>query len=267
MLGDPPNELEATLTGLERGLTVAAIAASPLRCCSPEDVVAQVRSNPDFADFDNVPVRREGRIVGLLQPGKQDPVKRAVDAMISLSDTPLVSGAEPLLDFILHMEEHSGWLVVRGREIDAIVTRSDLLKLPVRIVAFTLIAHLEQLLNQLIRAERPDDSWLNDLEPKWRQRTEKRHKDLSSQNLNLEKLEAATLLSKIQVAQAILGPDSTIEGDLNGIEDLRNDLAHARDIIDKGEEGVAQFIGRLGRARDWCRELARRASPESRLSQ
>ena len=263
---DFSNELETTLSGLERGLTVSAIAASPLRCCEPHDSIDDVWSGLDLAEFDHVPVQQNGRIVGLLRPAYHDPVDLAGDVMIPLSDAPLVSGAEPLITFMPHMEEHSGFLVVRGCEIDAIVTRSDLQKLPVRIVAFTLIAHLEQLLNQLIRAKRPDNAWLQDLDVKWREKTKEQHSRLEQQNLHLELLEAASLLSKIQVAQVILGPDSTIGDDLKGIEDLRNDLAHARGIIAASEDGVRQFVRRIERAKKWCRELARLLGSESRIS-
>ena len=41
-------------------------------------------------------------------------------------------------------------LVVRETEISGIVTRSDLLKLPVRVLAFAMITHLERVLAEVI---------------------------------------------------------------------------------------------------------------------
>lgn len=86
--------------------------------------------------------------------------------MLPLSDRMLVAANMPMLDFIPLLGENPFWLVVFGSRIDGIVTRSDLLKLPVRICVFTLVTHLELVMMNRIRTLFADEvGWFALLSP------------------------------------------------------------------------------------------------------
>ena len=88
------------------------------------------------------------------------------DAMFPLDDPMLVSGDEPLMRFLPLLAERPFRLVVMGARIQGIVTRSDVLKLPVYLLAFTLITHLKMVMARLIPAKHPDDDgWIERLSP------------------------------------------------------------------------------------------------------
>ena len=63
----------------------------------------------------------------------------------------LVSAEEPLPKFLPTLVSSPYRLVVRGVEIRGIVTLSDVAKLPVRLMAFTLAIHVEVVLADVIR--------------------------------------------------------------------------------------------------------------------
>jgi hypothetical protein len=62
----------------------------------------------------------------------------------------LVASDEPLKRFIPLLVESPYRLVVRGTRIEGIVTNSDVHKLPVRLLAFALVTHLEMTMADVI---------------------------------------------------------------------------------------------------------------------
>jgi len=78
-----------------------------------------------------------------------------------LDDSLLVSADAPLWDFLHTVHEQPYRLVVDKTKIAGIVTWSDLLKLPVLVLAFSLIAELERAMNERIKEKYGDgDKWI-----------------------------------------------------------------------------------------------------------
>jgi len=154
------NDLETTLAGLDAGLRVRHIATFDVQSCEPEDSAAAVFER--HPDFDQFPVTQDGRVIGVIERGDGEMGGPVRDHFRRLDDSMLVSAEEPLTGFISLLEEKPHYrLVVLGTRIAGIVTRSDLIKLPVRLVAFMAITHLEILMADLIRARcGDDDAWL-----------------------------------------------------------------------------------------------------------
>jgi len=68
-----------------------------------------------------------------------------------LDDSVLVAADNPLSQFIRTIHQQPYRLVVDGTAIRGIVTWSDLLKLPVTVLAFSLVAQLELAMNSRIK--------------------------------------------------------------------------------------------------------------------
>jgi hypothetical protein len=146
---------QTTMKGLEVGLQVQHIATwdDELRTCSIDDErdVATLFADPEFKDFDQVPVRKDSSIIGVVTRECEGSIKKCLQP---LTEAMLIAAQEPLTQFISLMANRPPYrLVIRSGRITGIVTRSDLLKLPVRLFAFTLVTHLELLMTDIIRAK------------------------------------------------------------------------------------------------------------------
>lgn len=243
-----------TVTGFESGLRVSHIAALGLRTCSPSEQVTNVLSNLALKDFDQIPVRDGAQIVGVVErkPGTAEGSVR--DHMRSLDHSILVSAEEPLRTFLPTLDKAPYRLVVTGPEIKGIVTLSDVGKLPVRLMAFTLVTHLELVLADLIRRRYGDSSdWLPLLGPKQREKIEGHWKRREMRNLHIPLLDVTDLGHKITVVGKFRGL-SDWETRRKQIVGLRNSLGHASDFIEACK-GVSSFLSGLRSVEHWIGEL------------
>jgi hypothetical protein len=108
--------------------------------------------------LDQIPILDDGRMVALWE--RVGEWKRLLD------DSLLVSADAPLWDFIHTLNEQPYRLVVDKTKIAGIVTLSDLLKVPVFVLAFSLLAELELAMNRRILEQYEDDSWVGLLDTK-----------------------------------------------------------------------------------------------------
>jgi hypothetical protein len=247
--------LDITMAGLEAGFKVIHIAASPLQTCDADDNLAQVLSDPKVSDFDQIPAKTNGRVVGVLE--RTSPVSEGTVRayMRPLDDSILVSAEEPLPKFLSTLERTPYRLVVKGTQIEGIVTLSDVPKLPVRLMGFTLVAYLEMIMAELIRTRcAADEIWLGLLDPNrvkvLRNRLERRVRE----NLHLSLLEVTDFKDKISVVVKSCGLDENSARQLSQIRDLRNSIAHSRDVA-HGEHGVRAFLEQLRLTEKWIETL------------
>ena len=159
------NIFQFTMSGLTAGLRVVHIAALQLMTCEVNQEVTEVLEDNALSGFDYIPVLSRKRIIGIFERkcARGDGTVR--ENMHALDDSLLVAADEPLTSFVPSLKISPFRLVVKGTEIKGIVTRSDLIKLPVRLVAFTQICHLEMEMTTLIKARcKDDDVWVKQLE-------------------------------------------------------------------------------------------------------
>lgn len=243
-----------TLFALEDGLRVELIATSPLVDCEYQSNLGVRMREPEFQDYDYVPVRKEGRIVSVYD---REGINPDGHVEIPLHEGLLVSSDMPLLNFLPCMAKEPFFrLVIYGDTIKGIVTRSDLLKLPVRILAFTYITHLERVMASIIikKFGEEDNSWQNIL-------TEKRQKELldnqrsdEKAKLNLPLLDKTEFGDKSNIVRKALGLGRDFKSDLHLLKIIRNKVTHARGYADT-QEDLKNFINLLESAKHWIREL------------
>ena len=248
---------------IEGAVSVDLIATfePQLACCAKTDAIDRLLADASYAQFDYLPVRSEGRIVGLLPLGKFraapiDPLGlTAESAMHSLDQSILITSGSSVLRYIEEAEASPCRLVIRDTQIAGIVTISDLQKLAVRPALFVLITHLELLMAAVIREhfrERPDEDWLVKLGDR-RDRVEHNWQKLKADGLEIDLIAATQFADKRQilVKSGLFQCSRTrVEHEFGAIEDLRDGLAHANNYASTRESAL-KTIGGVRLARQW----------------
>ncbi len=180
-----PEIFDATMQGLETGLTVGDVATLDFEWCSTGDVARDVLRDPAFSIFDAFPVKDGDHIVGVLERNGVRPVASTVEtAMRRIDDSLLVSAHDPLSSLVTVLSSSPYRMVVDRARIVGIVTRSDVHKLPMRLLVFALVTHLELLMAEIVTRKMPDDAWVDRLSVTRRGRFEDKRGELRSSNFD-----------------------------------------------------------------------------------
>lgn len=246
-----------TRAGLESGLHVRHIATFDPQVCEDTQQAVEVADLARAKGFDCVPVRRNGRVIGYFEPGLVLRGGTIAEYVVPLDDTVLVSADEPLATFLPMLHGARFKLVVTGRGVEGIVTRSDLQKLPVRLFAFALITHLEMTMRAAILALLPEDEiWLGLLGTERRGNVEEKWRSLRRSGLDPAMIEATDFCDKRDILRKYLHLGRPFDRDLHRVEEIRNKVAHAG-TYGETDERVQQFIECLRQAEDWNARIER----------
>jgi hypothetical protein len=123
--------------------------------------------------------------------------------------------------------------------VSGIITKGDLQKAPLRMWLFGLLSLIEMQLLRLIRTTYPDDTWTQLLSygrlGKAQQFLEDRQRRNEAIDLAdcLQFADKRSIVAKSDSLRAALGFNSKSQADkqLQELEHLRNELAHAQDIV------------------------------------
>lgn len=253
---------DGTMQGLEAGLHVAHITTFDLHTCGPDEDLSALLGDPDLMGFDQIPVSRDGHIVGVVHREGGSNAVKVNERMASLDGSRLIAAQAPLMAYLRVAPSGPYRLVVTEEGISGIVTRSDLLKLPVRLLAFAFVTHLEMLMADVIRDRCHADSevWLKYLTDGRRQKISEKQRSLGRYSLDPALLELADFCDKRVIAGKLLGLDREFTGDLEEIEKLRNPLAHAATFAGTDAE-VSIFVERMRNAERWIDVLRNHGNP------
>jgi hypothetical protein len=230
--------------------------------CAPADVNASKWLKENGADFDQFPVKAGRETIGILHRADVRRAGSVRDVMLPLREGIVVSADMPITDLIPQLRENAYRLILRGAGFDGLVTQSDLLKLPVRLVAFGVITHLEQVMADLIDTHWPDASWLRELSIGRQEKISAKQADLRRKLMNPPMVELTEFADKRTLCKKLVEEHGKqFDDDLDGLRDLRDQLAHASTFIDpaNGQPAVAKFVDRFESARRWIRELTDRS--------
>ena len=242
------------LDSYQNGFRVSHIATTNIKTCTPSDIASEVFAF--FPEFDQIPVSENGSIVGVLERVHSSKEGKVGEEMRGLSDGILVSADQPLIDFIHLMANEPYYrLVLHGTRIDGIVTRSDLLKLPVRVLAYERIANLELLLMKVIENNYGDSvDWI-DVLPEWRQEKILNYRDkYKEENSDPELLEFTGLSDKGEIVAGLEELGETFLDDLNEISKLRNKIAHVGDFAEN-DIMLGVFLDRIEMTELWINKI------------
>lgn len=207
----PDDAFARTVSVLDDSLSVELITEWDLVCCSDADPPDWKKC--DRLGIDQVPFKDgAGKITAV----------RFRDRSESLREDWLISHATPITDFI-RIAEPSVFRLVVARGRIGIVTRSDLNKLPVRLLVFARITFLEMLLASEIEQNYPNDSWRKKC-PNIAASCEKWFEK------NKQKNESTSLLAEANFEQKAKILDNPFGNCLDEMVALRNQLAHSKEV-------------------------------------
>jgi len=254
-----------TMSGLEKGLQVIHITTptAQLICSQHDEDIETVLIRPDLKQFDQIPIKKQEAIIGLLKR-RECPAEAkgfAKDHMEQLGEQILVSADTPLLKFI--QNDSLDRIVIGGTKIYGLVTRSDLLKLPVFLLGFALVMHVETLMLTMIRNTGITETiWSMWLPSRRRSDIRTRFAQLNSQRSDPDKLELTYFLDKSKILEQLVTleayashlPDRSIIDQLVEINLLRNTIAHTGNTSDS-DDILQKFIDRLRIAHKWIERV------------
>ena len=176
------------------------------------------------------------------------------DQMRRLCEGDIVAADMPIGMYIERAAGQPFHLVIENDQIAGIVTRSDLLKLPVRLHLFTLLSHLETVMLQFIESNFSASDWMGALKkPRLDKVKERRNQDQKSDVDNsliyyTEWADKRTIIHKL----AGLENKNAFERGLKDLERLRDPVMHANYY----PRNAAQLLCLSQTAKRWIRHLS-----------
>jgi hypothetical protein len=238
-------ELETALKVMETSFHVRLIGTfAPDLVWAPDEADAAAWLAENNPDFDQFPVRQGDATVGILLRESGHTGKTVYDAMQPLREGLIVSADMPIADLIPQLRESHYRLILGGGRIDGLVTQSDLLKLPVRMLLFGLISHLELCLCALVRARAPWPEWLKRLESGQQKEICRRLDALKHARFEPDPLEFTNFSDVVDVLAQEPDSGDEFKAQLEAIRQLCNDIAHAKTYISLPDE-VPEFADRF----------------------
>lgn len=231
----------SSIDGLKRlfadGFTARDIA-QPLVSFDFDASATIARQVMEARDFDVVAIRRAGIVAGYVERTSLAD-GTCGESMRAIEPADLISDAASLSDVILKLNEAPRLFVQLLGAPGAIITRSDLEKPPVRMWLFGIVTLLEMRMSRLIAACCPSESWKQFLSEG---RLEKASQLLEERRRRSQNLELIDCLQFADKAQVVARNESVrrltrfqsrrqVEEVCRALENLRNNLAHAQDII------------------------------------
>jgi hypothetical protein len=221
-LGTPANEAVAAV---RTGITIESIATPRAMLeVRQKDFWPACKHDADLSDFDNVPLIEGNEIVGVYE--------REKDAVRGLSETMFTASDASLLSFVENADTRKFVFLVRENEIVGIVTLSDIQKLPVYCVLYSLLISVEMLLVELIRraCRAEPEKWLGYLDRESRRKIEDFWRKSRQENLTLDRLSCASFGNELTAAHGlglISSDESATLRRLNGLRDL---VSHGKEF-------------------------------------
>jgi len=171
--------------------------------------------------------------------------------------------ASPLLDALVGLERSSQIFVTVMGQVWGIVTRGDLQKAPIRMWLFAVLSLVEMQFLRLIRASFPRDSWKSLISPKRVKAAQRLFHERQGRNEAigladcLQFADKRTIISKTHDLRSALGFRSCKKAEkaLKELEDLRNDLAHAQDIVTGRWPKLVELASTAERLLKKCEEI------------
>ena len=247
-------DFDRTFKALEEGLQVEHIAEFDLKTCHPEESAVDVLVDPSFDPYDQIPVRNSRGIVGVLErprTGNPPDDARVDEIMVPLNSSMLAADSQPVASLLDALKPSHYRLVVKGGDIEGIMTASDLLKMPVRLYAFMLVTHLEMLMAASIRSKyrnQPMESWLSQLSPGRQRGVREKVDSYTRRRLDPDPIEFTGFCDKREILKEFHPASRRFVDDMMQIEALRNSLAHAGTYLSDNDD-LEVFLSRVTKTR------------------
>jgi CBS domain-containing protein len=235
-----------------RGLTVRDIA-EPLPSFDSQTPVKQVRAKMDLHQFQVVGVRENGYVAGYLERSDLGTTGPCGHYCHPIEEAKILKESAPLSDLVLALNTVPYLFVNFLGEVSGIVTRADLDDPPVRMWLFGLITLIEMRFLTLIELHLDGESWQkyisnSRLEKAAALQTERRRRNQDPSLLDcLQFSDKGQIVIRDEYLRKQLGFASRKRGSeaIKNLEKLRNNLAHAQDIVSLDWETIVTISENL----------------------
>jgi hypothetical protein len=216
----------------------AADIAEPLASFDASLPAAEVRAVMTRRRYRVAGIRQEGTICGYV---RQEELADGVcgTAIHTFEEGEVIADSLGFPELVLRLDARPQVFVKILGQVGGIITKTDLQKPPVRMWLFGMITIIEMGLTQLIQAAYPDGSWRQCLSAGRLQKAETLLEERKRRNQDLDLLDCLQFSDRGQIVlrteelrqRAGFVSRSRGEQTVKELEALRNNLAHAQDII------------------------------------
>jgi hypothetical protein len=235
-----------------RGLTVRDIA-EPLPSFDSESSVELVRSVMKNDHIQVAGVRENGYVAGYLEMSDLGKTGQCGQFCHPVKEAKILTESAPLSDLVLALNEVPYLFVNFLGEIGGIVTRADLDDPPVRMWLFGLITLIEMRFLTLINLNLEGDSWQKYLSNSRLDKAVTLQAERRRRNQDPYLLDCLQFSDKGQIVirddnlRTKIGFASRRRGStaIKSLEKLRNNLAHAQDIVSLDWETIVTISENL----------------------
>jgi len=252
--GSPP-EVPASVRRLfAEGFQVADVA-EPLASFDEGAPASAVANSMDARGLRVAGVRRGGRVAGFVL---RDDVGDGPFGSAAQEFAPgvLVEGSAPLSAAVRMLAAEPQAFVTAFGEAAGVVTREDLQKPPARMWLFGMVTMIELRYARLIAELCPDGSWREYLSEGRLKKAEELMAERNRRHRPVGLLDCLQLSDKGQIVarnedirrRTVFASRRQAEDGIRLLEGLRNNLAHAQDIVSADWDAIVQLSGHLDRA-------------------
>jgi len=220
----------------ENSISVNTISEK-LLWCSPKDDALEVRKRMDEADFDVFGVFENNQVSRYVEKTNLG-AGYCKAYQKTFYPSQLIANSTPLIDILPIMKENSWLLVLEKNHVTSIVTRADLQKAPVRMLLFGLTTLLESNMQRIIESFYKSDAWQRFLRWDRLEGAQKIFVKRQKRNEAISLLDCTQFCDKIflvarstELCKKLEILDTRSKQRLGAIENLRNRIAHAQDIV------------------------------------
>lgn len=255
-----PERLSSILDVAESALTIGHIATFDLEYLDPSTPGMDARHRMQQDNLDIMPVHDADSVYRFVDIKAIDE-DEAVDEFAQTIETRhLLPASVSLTDGLEALRARPFFLILRGRDVAGIVTRADIQRPPVGMLAFSLILAAEAGLNTLIDSTFRDGSWLDALTPSRADRARTLMEVRRSKNVEIAMIDCLMLEDRLRLACV-----SAIRSDLGysnrafdrwqeRLKGVRDVLAHGGSILDFEPDPEAS-IELLVQVRDFAQTI------------
>ena len=226
--------------------------ASPLRSFDGERSASEVIATLRELGLEVCGIRTQGAVDRYLR--REDGSSgTGLECAREFSRGQIVSGDAPLSDVIRVLTRHESCFVELLGQVEGVISRDDINSPIVRMWLFGIITIIEMSLMRWIRTDYPGDAWRTALSASRLEKALALFEERRRRNQSCELLDCLQLSDK---AQVLLGDPSFLDwmgveskrvakGRIKEVESLRNNLAHAQDIVAHDWAQIARMAHRV----------------------
>jgi len=212
--------------------------AEPLASFDADTASEDVGDFMNSRDFDVVGIREAGQVTGYAERTALDGSTCGAHRR-SFGTAKVLTDAAPLLAVLVALKESPYLFITVLGSVGGIVTRADIQKPPVRMWLFGIVTLVEMRFSQLIEQHCSGDSWKAFVSEARLQKAQALLAERSRRNQKLGLLDCLQFSDKGQIIarneeirkQTVFPSRNQAEAATKRLEQLRNNLAHAQDIL------------------------------------